>query len=65
MTIQGVHIHRRENRFVFDGPHWAEQDFQGCIHAEKLRWSCDYCDEMAKKLDRNKGSSGPLTITLL
>jgi len=32
-------------RLVFAGGLWTEWDLEFCIHGEKLRWSCDQCDE--------------------
>lgn len=41
-------------RLVFSGPCWKEMDLQVCIHGEKLRWTCDHCDEMAKRARKGK-----------
>lgn len=32
-------------RLVFSGSLWDEWDHTFCVHGEKLRWTCDECDE--------------------
>lgn len=32
-------------RLVFTGPLWDAWDHTFCVHGEKLRWTCDDCDE--------------------
>lgn len=32
-------------KMVFAGGLWDEWDITFCIHGEKLRWTCDHCDE--------------------
>lgn len=38
-------------RMLFAGPIWDEWDLQFCIHGEKLRWTCDECNEAQKERD--------------
>lgn len=40
-------------RLVFTGLIWDEWDHTFCVHGEKLRWSCDECDEaLERKISR-------------
>lgn len=36
-------------RLVPTGPVWDEWDLTFCVHGEKLRWTCDCCDEHFEK----------------
>lgn len=49
-----VQIEAREHpelqRLIFNGGVWSDWgDMRFCIHGEKLRWSCDECDEWFKR----------------
>jgi len=37
------------NRLIADDFEWPEWDQQWCIHGEKLRWTCDWCEEYFKR----------------
>lgn len=36
-------------RLIFTGIIWDSQDLQFCIHGEKLRWTCDDCNEYFRR----------------
>lgn len=33
-------------RFLPDGYEWDAENVECCIHGIKLRWQCDWCDEL-------------------
>lgn len=37
-----------DGRLVFTDERWKELDLQVCVHGEKLRWTCDDCDEAVR-----------------
>lgn len=39
------HLGNSQPRLLFVGKVWKEWDLNFCIHGEKLRWGCDWCDE--------------------
>lgn len=41
--------HGDQFRMIPAGFHWHDQDPPFCIHGVKLRWSCDYCDDIGSE----------------
>lgn len=44
VMVKAKVVQSTEPRLVFVGPIFDEWDIEFCIHGEKLRWGCDWCD---------------------
>lgn len=52
--VQPGELGNTEPKLIFTGPIWDDFGISFCVHGEKLRWSCDACEDHFS--DRKKAS---------